>query len=292
MAWLTREKAPLLKSQKADAPSGLWLKCKSCQEIIFRKEFEENLHVCPKCQHHFPLPALRRVEQLIDPGTFEEFDADLCSTDPLGFEDTKPYADRLTAVKGSLGRSDAIVTGRGLMFGRPVQLGVFDFQFIGGSMGSVVGEKIKRVMLSAADAREPLIIVSSSGGARMQEGIVSLMQMAKTCAALTFLKDRGVPFISVLADPTTGGVAASYAMLGDVNIGEPGAIIGFAGPRVIEQTIRQKLPEGFQRSEYLLEHGMLDLICHREILRPKIFQLLDILSPQAQAPAPEAGRAP
>ncbi len=286
MAWLTREKAPLLKSQKSDAPTGLWLKCKHCAEIIFRKEFEDNMHVCPKCQHHFPLPAVKRVQQLLDPNTFEEFDSSLASKDPLKFEDTKAYSDRLATMKKILGRNDAFLSGKGLMFGRPVHLGVFDFEFIGGSMGSVVGEKIKRLMLSAAEKREPLLIVSSSGGARMQEGIISLMQMAKTCAALTFLKDRGVPFISILADPTTGGVAASYAMLGDVNIGEPGAIIGFAGPRVIEQTIRQKLPEGFQRSEYLLEHGMLDLICHREILRPKIYQLLDILSPYTVASSP------
>lgn len=283
MAWLTRDKAPLLKSQKADAPTGLWLKCKQCHEIIFRKEFEENLHVCPKCQHHYPLPAVKRIEQLVDSGSFEESDASLVSLDPLKFEDTKPYAQRLKQLHESHGRNDAIITGRGTMFGRPIRVGVFDFQFIGGSMGSVVGEKIKRVMLAATEHREPLIIVTSSGGARMQEGIISLMQMAKTCAALTFMKERGVPFISVLADPTTGGVAASFAMLGDVNIGEPGAIIGFAGPRVIEQTIRQKLPEGFQRSEYLLEHGMLDLICHREILRPKIFQILDILAPQKQS---------
>ena len=279
MAWLNREKAPLAKGNRIDTPDGLWEKCSNCNEIIYKKDFDANQRVCVKCQHHFPLPPDQRIAKLLDPGTFEEFDADLSSSDPLEFADNKPYRQRLLQTQTALQRNDAIICGRGMLLARPVQLGVFDFQFMGGSMGSVVGEKIARVFLRAAASREPAIIISSSGGARMHEGILSLMQMAKTCAALNKLRDAGVPFISILTHPTTGGVAASFAMLGDVNIGEPGALIGFAGPRVIQQTIGEELPKGFQRSEYLLEHGMLDMICHRDALRVRVAQILNILEP-------------
>ena len=279
MAWLNREKAPLSKNQRTDTPDGMWERCTKCSEIVLKSEFASNQNVCPKCHHHFPLPAESRIRHFLDPQSFQEFDAELCSTDPLRFVDTKPYAERIAEMHRRTGRFDAFMAGRGLLFQRPVQLGVFDFQYMGGSMGSVVGEKIARLYLRAAERREPAIIFSASGGARMQEGILSLMQMAKTCAALAKLREAGVPFVSVLTHPTTGGVAASFAMLGDINIGEPAALIGFAGPRVIQQTIREKLPEGFQRSEYLLEHGMLDLICHREDLRPTIGKILGILAP-------------
>lgn len=279
MAWLNREKAPLAKGQRTDTPEGLWERCARCEEIILKQEFVANQHVCPKCGHHFYLPATERIRHFLDPGSFVEHDADLCSTDPLRFVDAKPYQQRLTDMAQRTGHYDAFFSGRGLLQGRPIQFGVFDFQFMGGSMGAVVGEKIARLFLRAAASGEAAVIFTSSGGARMQEGLVSLMQMAKTCAALTKLRDARVPFISVLTHPTTGGVAASFAMLGDINIGEPHALIGFAGPRVIQQTIREKLPEGFQRSEYLLEHGMLDMICDRESLRPTIVHLLQILKP-------------
>ncbi len=278
MAWLNREKAPLPKGDKKDTPDGLWVRCKTCSDIILRKDFEANQNVCPKCDHHFPLPARERILNFLDPDSFEEFDADLCSSDPLEFSDSKPYRKRLDDTRSKLNQNDAIFCGSGKLKGIPVQIGVFDFKFMGGSMGSVVGEKIARLYMRSLKNKEPAIIFSSSGGARMQEGILSLMQMAKTCTALAQLKGEGIPYISVLCHPTTGGVAASFAMLGDINIGEPKALIGFAGPRVIEQTIRQELPEGFQRSEYLLEHGMLDMICHRENLRPTISKLLDIIT--------------
>jgi acetyl-CoA carboxylase carboxyl transferase subunit beta len=279
VAWLTREKAPLTKGQRTDTPDGLWERCANCSEIILKREFSANQNVCPKCSHHFPLQARQRIAHFLDRDSFVEYDAELCSTDPLKFCDSKPYKQRLIDMRRRTGTYDAFHAGRGLLQGAPVQLGVFDFQFMGGSMGSVVGEKIARLYLRAAKNREPAIIFSSSGGARMQEGILSLMQMAKTCAALSKLREARVPFISVLTHPTTGGVAASFAMLGDLNIGEPGALIGFAGPRVIQQTIREKLPEGFQRSEYLLEHGMLDMICDRESLRPTIANVLSMLMP-------------
>lgn len=279
MAWLNREKAPMAKGQRIDTPDGLWERCTNCGEIVLTRDFQANQNVCPKCKYHFPLPALERINNLLDPGSFEEHDRDLCSTDPLQFVDSKPYKQRLADLAKRTGRFDALIAGRGMLFERPVHLGVFDFEFMGGSMGSVVGEKIARMFVRAADAREPAVIVTSSGGARMQEGLLSLMQMAKTCAALAMMRDRGVPFISILCHPTTGGVAASFAMLGDINIGEPNALIGFAGPRVIQQTIREKLPEGFQRAEYLLEHGMLDMICHRDMLRATLSQILAILAP-------------
>jgi acetyl-CoA carboxylase carboxyl transferase subunit beta len=280
MAWLERDRAPISKGERIDTPDGLWIKCTSCAEIILKRELIDNLNVCMKCQHHYPLPVMDRINSLLDPTSFVEIDRDLKSMDPLDFHDSKPYKKRIEELHKKTGRWDAFVAGRGLLSGKPVQLGVFDFQFMGGSMGSVVGEKIARLYLRSAQSGEPAIIVSSSGGARMQEGLVSLMQMAKTCAALGKLRDKGVPYISVLCHPTTGGVAASFATLGDINIGEPGALIGFAGPRVIQQTIRAQLPEGFQTSEYLLEHGMLDLICHRDSLRVTIARILDTLSRQ------------
>lgn len=284
MAWLTREKAPLAKTNtRIDTPDGLWQRCTQCSEIVLRKELEANQQVCPKCNHHYYYPPRERIRRFLDGDTFEEYDADLYSPDPLEFSDTKSYKDRIRTIHQKTGGFDAIICGRGNLMARPVHMGVFDFSFLGGSMGSVVGEKIARLYGRALRAREPAIIVSSSGGARMQEGILSLMQMAKTCAALAKLRSGGVPFISILSNPTTGGVAASFATLGDVNIGEPGALIGFAGPRVIQQTIREKLPEGFQRSEYLLEHGMLDMICHRDVMRQTVSEILSILMPVTES---------
>ena len=277
MAWLERDRAPVSKGERIDTPDGLWEKCVSCDEIILRKELHDNLNVCPKCQHHFPLPVWDRIASLIDHDTFEEYDQNLKTLDPLEFADAKPYKKRVEELHAKTGRWDAFVAGRGLLNGKAVQLGVFDFQFMGGSMGSVVGEKIARLFLRSASTKEPAIVITARGGARMQEGLVSLMQMAKTCAALGKMRENSVPFVSVLCHPTTGGVAASFAMLGDINLGEPGALIGFAGPRVIQQTIRAQLPEGFQTAEYLLEHGMLDLICHRDAMRVTIARILDIL---------------
>ena len=287
MAWLDRDRAPVSKGDRTEPPDGLWVKCDSCAEIILRKELSENSNVCPKCQYHYPLPVWERIHSLIDADSFVEQDQNLKSTDPLEFVDSKSYKQRIEDIHKKVGRWDAFVSGRGLLNGRPVHLGVFDFQFMGGSMGAVVGEKIARIFLRATAAREPAIIVSSSGGARMQEGLVSLMQMAKTCAALGRMRDQGVPYVSVLCHPTTGGVAASFAMLGDINIGEPGALIGFAGPRVIQQTIRAQLPEGFQRAEYLLEHGMLDLILHRDSMRVSIARILDILAARPGGVSPK-----
>lgn len=270
----------MAKGEKRDAPGGLWEKCTNCSEVIFKKDFAANQNVCPKCQHHFALAAPDRIYHFLDPDSFEEHDADMESCDALGFVDSKPYKDRLKATEVKTGRKNAIISGEGKIFGRSIQIAVFDFRFMGGSMGAVEGEKIARTFLRAAKKKQPAVIFSASGGARMQEGLLSLMQMAKTCTALSLLKEAGVPMVSVMTNPTTGGVAASYAMLGDVNIAEPGALIGFAGPRVIQQTIGQSLPEGFQRSEYLLEHGMLDLICHRDMLRGRISQIFSILLPQ------------
>ncbi len=284
MAWLTRDKAPLVTGEnRKDTPDGLWEQCKECKEIIFKRAFEANLYVCPKCQFHYPCPPVDRLTRFLDPDTFEEIDGELTSLDPLSFKDAKSYKDRLVQVQKKMGRPDAFVSAQGTLLGRPVQVGSFDFEFMGGSMGTVVGEKITRIFQRSEKLQQPAIIFSSSGGARMHEGILSLMQMAKTCTALGDLRAKGIPYISVLTHPTTGGVAASFAMLGDVNIGEPKALIGFAGPRVIQQTIREELPEGFQRSEYLLDHGMLDFICHRRELRQRIGELLDIVVKESHA---------
>ncbi len=278
MAWLHREKAPLTKGEaRVDTPDGLWVKCEKCSEIIFKKDFEANLNVCPKCSFHYYIPARERIKKFLDPETVTELDQDLISNDPLNFHDSQPYKNRIEKSAKNQGNNDAFISVEGKLMDIPVQFGVFDFKFMGGSMGWVVGEKITRLYERAKEKKQPAIVVSASGGARMQEGIVSLMQMAKTCALLAKLKQSGVPYISILTNPTTGGVAASFATLGDVNIGEPGALIGFAGPRVIQQTIGEKLPEGFQTAEYLLAHGMLDMICHRDTLRITIAQILSIL---------------
>jgi acetyl-CoA carboxylase carboxyl transferase subunit beta len=287
MAWFKKAKAPISASteeKKNQMPEGLWTKCKSCEEIIYTKEIERNLNVCPKCDHHFRISARERIAQVLDEGTFAETDAHMTSIDFLKFKDTKKYSDRIKAAVSKSGGGDAIVTGTGNIEDLPVVVAVFDFGFLGGSMGSVVGEKVTRAIELGLEKRQPVLVFSSSGGARMQESILSLMQMAKSSAALAKLKKAGIPFLSILTDPTTGGVTASFAMLGDLNIAEPKALIGFAGPRVIEQTIRQKLPEGFQRSEYLLEHGMVDMIVSRRELKPRLAQILRIMTKQS-APA-------
>ena len=284
MAWFKKEQKPLQADTRRDIPEGVWVKCDGCAEIIYQKELDKNFMVCPACRYHFKIPAHRYVELLTDLHTFEEKDSNLTSKDPLEFKDSKRYPDRIRAAQEKSGLNDAAVCGMGKIDGRPVSLAVMDFGFIGGSMGSVVGEKVARLAERAMDERCPLVIFCSSGGARMQEGILSLMQMAKTSAALARLKEKGFPYISVLTDPTTGGVSASFAMLGDVILAEPKAIIGFAGQRVIEQTIKQKLPEGFQRSEYLLEHGMIDLIVERKEMKKTLGRLLAML-PKTQEQA-------
>ncbi len=280
MAWFRKKKAltASIEKKNVQVPEGVWTKCKNCQEIIYAKEVQRNLNVCPKCDYHFRIGARERIDLILDEGTFVEMDAKMRSVDFLDFKDTKKYKDRIKAAVKKAGDGDAVICGEGNLDGLPVVVAVFDFSFMGGSMGSVVGEKITRVIEKGLDTNAPVLIFSSSGGARMQESIMSLMQMAKTSAALAKLKAAGVPFISVLTDPTTGGVTASFAMLGDLNIAEPRALIGFAGPRVIEQTIRQTLPEGFQRSEYLLEHGMIDMIIPRKEMKQKLSQLLRIFT--------------
>jgi len=283
MAWFKKSKAPIasVTTKKVQMPEGLWTKCKNCEEIIYSKEIERNLNVCPKCDYHFRISARDRIALVIDDGTFVETDPEMTSVDFLKFKDSKKYIDRIKAAVKKSGGGDAIITGSGMMNGQEVVVAVFDFGFLGGSMGSVVGEKVTRAIELGLEKRAPVLVFSSSGGARMQESILSLMQMAKSSAALAKLKKAGIPFISVLTDPTTGGVTASFAMLGDLNIAEPKALIGFAGPRVIEQTIRQKLPEGFQRSEYLLEHGMVDMIVSRQEMKAKLSQVLRIFTRQA-----------
>jgi len=264
--------------KKIKIPEGMWIKCDACLEIIYKPEVERSLNVCPKCTYHFRIPAAERLRSVVDEGTFEEIAEDMESIDPLGFVDTKKYVDRLKDARKKTGRKEAAIIGKGKINGTDIVLGVLDFEFQGGSMGSVVGEKISMAAETALEERLPLIIFSASGGARMQEGTLSLMQMAKTSAALARLSDARLPYISVLTDPTTGGVAASFAMLGDVIISEPGALVGFAGPRVIEQTINQKLPEGFQRAEFLLEHGMIDMIVERSKMKTTLTQILKYLS--------------
>ncbi len=280
MSWWNRQKPPVGTEPPDDSArhvrtEGLWSKCESCGQITWRKALEDGLHVCPKCGHHYRIDAITRLKLLLDDGKYEEFDKDLVSSDPLEFVDSKPYKQRLAAMMASTSLSDAVVSASGLLRGRKVNICVLELKFIGGSMGAVVGEKITRAIERSAAHKVPLVIVSATGGARMQEGAVSLMQMAKISAALMKLDRAGVPFISVLTDPTTGGVTASFAMLGDLNIAEPGALIGFAGPRVIEQTIRQKLPEGFQRSEFLLQHGFLDAVVKRSEMKDYIAQAFD-----------------
>ncbi len=280
MAWFKRDKKSIEQStppeERKVRTEGLWVKCESCRTIVFRKDLEANLLVCPKCGFHFKMNSKQRLEMLLD-GRWTEHDAGMTSTDPLHFVDTKPYAQRLKDARKKLGVNDAVITAEGQLAGRPVVCCAMEFNFIGGSMGAVVGEKVTRGIELAMETRQPLIVVSCSGGARMMEGTISLMQLAKVSAALARLDDAKVPYISVLTDPTTGGVTASFAMLGDLNIGEPGALIGFAGPRVIEQTIRQTLPDGFQRSEFLLEHGFLDAVVPRNELKEFIASSLDLL---------------
>jgi acetyl-CoA carboxylase carboxyl transferase subunit beta len=278
MAWFKRQSVELDTSgERKVRTEGLWVKCDRCRQVIWKKDLEENYNVCPKCDRHFRIDARGRLAQLLD-GDYEVGDTDLESTDPLKFVDLKAYSQRLKQAQADTGLKDAVINARGTLEGRPVIVSAMEYSFIGGSMGAVVGEAITRAVERATNDGMPLIIVSASGGARMMEGVVSLMQLAKISAALARMDDAKVPFISVLTDPTTGGVTASFAMLGDLNIAEPGALIGFAGPRVIEQTIRQKLPDGFQRSEFLLHHGMLDAVVHRKQLKPYIARALDFMA--------------
>ena len=281
MTWFKKgEEEGKERREELKSSDQLWTKCNSCNEIIYRKVIERNLQVCPKCNYHFQIPAQKRFESVADPGTFIEYDANLVSTDPLEFKDSKRYPTRVKESQEKTGHKDAIVCGEGRIEGQPAMIGIFEFNFMGGSLGSVVGEKITRLIERAVEKNVSVIIFCASGGARMQEGILSLMQMAKTSAALAKLHEAGVPYISVLTDPTTGGVSASIAMLGDVIIAEPKAMVGFAGPRVIKETIRAELPEGFQRAEYLLEHGMVDLIVERKDLRHTLASLLEMLKPK------------
>jgi len=293
LAWFKKNKQPKAAISGEDRtviPEGLWVKCDSCKEIIYRKEVLARANVCPKCNYHFRISARERLTTLFDNGIYEELDMGIIATDPLRFIDTKPYKDRLKQYREKTGMDDAVINAAGRMGGSPVVISAMEYSFMGGSMGSVVGEKITRNAERALERRHPLIIISASGGARMQEGALSLMQMAKISSTLARLDDAGIPYISILTDPTTGGVTASYAMLGDLNIAEPRALIGFAGPRVIEQTIRQKLPEGFQRSEFLLEHGMVDLIVERKKMREKLITCLRLLmDPVPADPALPAG---
>jgi acetyl-CoA carboxylase carboxyl transferase subunit beta len=266
MTWFKRQSGELdATGEKKVRTEGLWVKCEHCRQIIWKKDLEDNLNVCPKCDKHFRIDARTRLAQLLDDNQYEVFDANLVSTDPLKFSDLKTYASRLEQAQADTGLKDAIINARGKLNGRPVIVSAMEYSFIGGSMG-------------ATDTKSPIVIVSASGGARMMEGVISLMQLAKISAALARLDEARVPYISVLTDPTTGGVTASFAMLGDLNIAEPGALIGFAGPRVIEQTIRQKLPQGFQRSEFLLEHGMLDAVVPRKQLKPYIGRALEFMA--------------
>lgn len=282
MAWFKRtDELQAVDETKRVRTEGLWIKCEQCRQVIWKKDLDANLQVCTKCDRHFRIDAETRVNLLLDEDTIDEFDSNLASTDPLTFVDVKPYAGRLKAAQASTGRTDAIINVTGQLNGRDVILSAMEYSFIGGSMGAVVGEAITRAIEKGTAERKPVIVISASGGARMMEGAVSLMQMAKISAALARLDDAGLPYISILTDPTTGGVTASYAMLGDLNIAEPGALIGFAGPRVIEQTIRQTLPEGFQRSEFLLQKGFLDAVVHRKEMKEYVSRALDFMQPRA-----------
>jgi acetyl-CoA carboxylase carboxyl transferase subunit beta len=277
--WFRKDRAPKVprEGRTSKVPEGLWVKCDGCRQILYNKELARNFKICPKCGYHFRLSAGERLRMLFDDGQYTELDTELRSSDPLKFRDRKKYRDRLREAEQAVGPSDAILMGVGMLDGMPVVIGAMEFFFLGGSMGSVVGEKIARAIERSIGERRPLVLVSTSGGARMQEGLLSLMQMAKISAALARLSEHRIPFLSVMTDPTTGGVTASYAMLGDLNLAEPNALIGFAGPRVIEQTIRQTLPEGFQRSEFLLEHGMLDLIVERSDMKETLARCLRLL---------------
>lgn len=274
MAWFKRDKSGLIPQKKKELPNGLWLKCDSCNEMVYKKVLDRNMHVCMKCGYHFQMNSKMYITILLDDGKFDEFNAHIKSVDVLKFKAQKKYSDQLKDTIKKTGSNEAVITGFGKISGYPVVFCVMDFSFIGGSMGSVVGEKVARATKVAIDKKLPLVIVSASGGARMMEGAMSLMQMAKTSAYLAKLSDCGLPFISIVTNPTTGGVSASYAMLGDVIIAEPGALIGFAGPRVIKQTIGQDLPEGFQTSEFMLNHGFIDAIFTRKEMKEKLAMML------------------
>ena len=281
MSWFEKLMPSRIRTEgggKRAVPEGLWAKCSGCSAVLYRAELERSLDVCPKCGFHSRIGARRRLEAFLDEEGREEIGADLVSDDPLNFKDSKKYRDRVTQAQKASDEKDALIVIRGQLKGMDIVASAFEFKFMAGSMGSVVGEKFVRAVNAAIEHNAPLICYSASGGARMQESLFSLMQMAKTSAALDKLSKRGLPFISVMTDPTMGGVSASFAMLGDINIGEPQALIGFAGPRVIEQTVREKLPEGFQRSEFLLEHGALDLIVDRREMRDRVASLLSILT--------------
>ena len=275
MAWFNRSKTNIQDNKQKEMPDGLWTKCPKCNEVIYKKELEENYFTCTKCGNHFRIGSKEYINILFDEGTFVETNTEIISDDPLEFVDSKPYSQRLEIMYKKTGLNDALTTGHGEIYGKVVSFGCMNFNFIGGSMGSVVGEKFFRAAQYSIQNRVPLIIISATGGARMQEAALSLMQMAKTSAILAELGEAGLPFISILTDPTTGGVSASFGMLGDVNIAEPEALIGFAGPRVIEQTIKRKLPAGFQRSEFLLEHGFIDLIVNRKELKDYLYKLTE-----------------
>jgi acetyl-CoA carboxylase carboxyl transferase subunit beta len=289
MPWFKKPKYTTLKvpAKRNRIPEGLWLKCPNCLEIVTKKDWEERFKVCPKCNHHDRLIARNRIRQLVDENTFEEFDQGLTSADPLGFVDSKPYPERIKQTQERTGEPDAIICGIGRIMGDPVSLGAMDFQFNGGSMGSVVGEKIARAMERGLERKIPVLMVCASGGARMQEGILSLMQMAKTSALVAKLGEAHVPYFVVLTNPTTAGVMASFASLGDVCLAEPDALIGFAGPRVIEQTIKQILPPGFQRSEFVQDHGFIDIIANRNDLRVIIARLIRLFINPAEVQADE-----
>jgi len=274
MDWFKRKKETLQAVDRKEMPDGLWVKCDECGEIIYKKELEKKLFVCPKCDYHFRIGYHNYIQILVDAGTFKEFNKSMSSLDPLKFKDSKKYSDRYKTAVDKTGIKEAVITGTGEIEGIPAVLAIMDFSFLGGSMGSVVGEKISRAISIALKDKNPLVIISASGGARMHEGVLSLMQMAKTSAKLALLSEAHIPYISVLTHPTTGGTTASYAMLGDVHIAEPGALIGFAGPRVIKQTIGQDLPPGFQKSEFLLDHGFVDTIVHRHELKSKLAGIL------------------
>jgi acetyl-CoA carboxylase carboxyl transferase subunit beta len=276
MAWFKRTKETR-GEKKGKIPEGLWVKCDSCKEIVYKKEIDKNLKICPKCNYHFRISARERLKLLVDEGSFVEVDQNLVSVDPLHFKDTVSYKDRLRENQTKSGLKEAVISGDALISGHPVSIVIMDFSFMGGSMGSVVGEKVSRATERALEKKQPLIAVSSSGGARMQEGIFSLMQMAKVSAAIGRLKDNGILYISILCDPTFGGVTASFATLGDIIIAEPKSLIGFAGPRVIEQTMKQPLPDDFQRADFLLSHGLIDMVVDRKNLKDTIAKLFELL---------------
>jgi len=300
VAWFKKEKTPKQPhpDRRLKMPEGLWVKCEACKEMVYKKEVARNANVCPKCNYHFRIGARARLAMLLDDGRFEEFDTDIAPLDALGFKDLKAYSKRLSDYQARTGLKDAFISCVGTVGSHPAVVGVIAFEFMGGSMGSVVGEKVTRCAERALQEGWPLIVISCSGGARMQEGALSLMQMAKISAALARLDDAGLPYISILTDPTTGGVTASFAMLGDLNLAEPRALIGFAGPRVIEQTIRQTLPDGFQRSEFLLEKGMVDMVVERSRMRDVLASCLDFMlgkpdgRTSALAAVPEAEAVP